>query len=160
MKILVTGAAGFIGFYVCESLLERGHKVVGLDNINDYYDPNLKFARLQELGITREAATIFNSPYTSNSNPDFTFIRINLEDEQELRNLFQKEGFDVVCHLAAQAGVRYSLENPRAYIDSNIVDSLISWRTAGILTLNILFMPVVQVFMGLMRKSLSKLRIL
>ena len=124
MKILVTGAAGFIGFYVSKSLLENGNEVVGLDNINDYYDTNLKYDRLKELGIDRTKASRFNEIAESEDYRDFAFIRLHLEDRESLKELFKKEKFDVVCHLAAQAGVRYSLENPEAYIDSNIVGFL------------------------------------
>ncbi|WP_296317487.1 NAD-dependent epimerase [Winogradskyella sp. UBA3174] len=123
MKVLVTGAAGFIGFYVSKVLLEKGHKVVGLDNINDYYDVNLKFSRLKELGINQNEAEEFNSLCKS-KNESFTFIRMNLENREELPHLFRKEKFDIVCNLAAQAGVRYSLENPETYIDSNLVGFL------------------------------------
>jgi UDP-glucuronate 4-epimerase len=125
MKILVTGAAGFIGFYVAKALVAKGHNVVGLDNINDYYDVNLKYARLRRLGIPRANAEkigkISNSDAQSES---FSFIRLNLEDREALPLLFNDQKFEVVCNLAAQAGVRYSLENPEAYIDSNIVGFL------------------------------------
>lgn len=121
MKILVTGAAGFIGFHLSKQLIENGHDVVGLDNINDYYDINLKFARLNELGISKELASIFKSKVSSSINSKFTFIRLNLEDREVLPKLFEEEKFDCVCNLAAQAGVRYSLENPMAYVDSNLV---------------------------------------
>ena len=124
MKILVTGAAGFIGFYVAKSLLEKGHSVVGLDNINDYYDVKLKYDRLQELGISRTDAEPFNMEKTSASYPEFSFIRLALENRENLPELFKKHTFDKVCNLAAQAGVRYSLENPEAYVDSNIVGFL------------------------------------
>ena len=123
MKILVTGAAGFIGFYTSKVLLSKGHQVVGLDNINDYYDVNLKYSRLNELGIDKAEATNFNFLCKSESE-DFTFIRMNLEDREHLPKLFKSEHFDVVCNLAAQAGVRYSLENPETYVDSNLVGFL------------------------------------
>ena len=123
MKILVTGAAGFIGFHVSKILLSKGHEVVGLDNINDYYDVNLKFARLNELGIDKNDASKFNSLCKSKTS-DFTFVRMNLEDREELPKLFKREKFDVVCNLAAQAGVRYSIENPETYVDSNLVGFL------------------------------------
>jgi UDP-glucuronate 4-epimerase len=124
MKILVTGAAGFIGFFVSKILLSNGHTVVGLDNINDYYDINLKYARLKELGIKREDAKIMGHPALSETHEQFSFVRMGLEDRQAMPKLFSEQGFDVVCNLAAQAGVRYSLENPEAYIDSNVVGFL------------------------------------
>lgn len=103
-KILVTGAAGFIGFHLSHRLLERGDKVTGLDNLNDYYDVNLKKARLAKL--EKEA--------------NFSFTKVNLEDRDAMAKLFESNKFEVVVNLAAQAGVRYSLINPYAYIDSNI----------------------------------------
>ena len=122
MKILVTGAAGFIGFHLSKRLLDQGHQVVGIDNINDYYDINLKYARLNELGIQRADAEVFlNNATGLLYNHNFEFVRMNLEDRIELPKLFKEKEFDVVCNLAAQAGVRYSIENPEAYIDSNIV---------------------------------------
>jgi UDP-glucuronate 4-epimerase len=108
MKVLVTGAAGFIGFHVTQRLLERGDTVVGLDNLNDYYDPALKQARLDVIS----------------DNPAFSFVRMDLQDAEGIMGLFAAEGFDRVVHLAAQAGVRYSIENPRTYIDSNVVGTL------------------------------------
>jgi len=115
MKILVTGVAGFIGSYVANSLLERGDEVIGIDNLNDYYDVNLKKDRLKRLGIEN----INNS--SSSIYENFTFILLNISDSEKLNNLFVDYDIQVVCHLAAQAGVRYSLENPSAYIQSNIV---------------------------------------
>lgn len=120
-KILVTGAAGFIGYHLCEKLIKLGHFVIGLDNINDYYDVNLKYARLKQLGIEGEFVSIFSKISKSKIHGDqMQFIRLNLEDSKELNSLFNTIDFDLVCNLAAQAGVRYSIENPRAYIDSNI----------------------------------------
>lgn len=124
MKVLVTGAAGFIGFHVSKKLLELGHEVVGIDNINDYYDVNLKYDRLKELGIDRQDTEVFYANCSSYSYPDFRFFRMNLEDKTELSDLFKNQNFEVVCNLAAQAGVRYSLENPDVYIQSNIVGFL------------------------------------
>ncbi|WP_419773879.1 NAD-dependent epimerase [Halarcobacter sp.] len=119
MKILVTGTAGFIGFHLAKKLLERGDEVVGLDNINDYYDVNLKYARLNELGISQNEITS-NKLIKSDKYPNHKFIKMNLSNTNDINALFEKEKFDAVCNLAAQAGVRYSLENPHAYIDSNI----------------------------------------
>src|SRR5690606_27077225 len=124
MKVLVTGAAGFIGYYVSKVLLSKGHTVVGLDNINDYYDINLKYARLNELGIAKEEASLPNHLCKSKNYTHFSFIRMHIEDRNELPQLFKTQNFDVVCNLAAQAGVRYSLENPETYIDANVVGFL------------------------------------
>ncbi|MCM1491027.1 MAG: NAD-dependent epimerase [Muribaculum sp.] len=119
MNILVTGAAGFIGSAVSKKLLERGDTVVGLDNINDYYDPELKYWRLSTLGIAKEDIGWYkfadSSKYTA-----FKFIRMNLEDKQAMQMLFANGKFDAVINLGAQAGVRYSITNPDAYIESNI----------------------------------------
>jgi len=107
MKFLVTGAAGFIGFHACKRLLEAGHEVVGIDNMNDYYDVNLKQSRLDLL-----------------ESPLFSFHKIDLADREGMAQLFASEKFNRVIHLAAQAGVRYSLENPFAYADSNLIGYL------------------------------------
>ena len=120
MKILVTGTAGFIGFHLAKKLLDRGDEVVGLDNINDYYDINLKYGRLNELGISQENAKE-NEFVHSTTYPNHKFIKLDLADREAMAKLFEKEKFAAVMHLAAQAGVRYSLENPHAYIDSNVV---------------------------------------
>ena len=124
MKFLVTGAAGFIGYHLVKSLVENNHEVIRLDNINNYYNIDLKFDRLNELGISRDSAIDFLSLCNSNLFKNFKFIRMNLEDRDSLPILFKNEKFDVVCNLAAQAGVRYSIENPETYIDSNIVGFL------------------------------------
>lgn len=120
MKVLVTGSAGFIGSHVVSKFLSKGFEVVGLDNINDYYSPQLKYARLQVVGIPQDDIMWYKT-IQSSVHPNYRFIRMNLEDKQQLFSLFQAEGFDCVINLAAQAGVRYSIENPDVYIQSNIV---------------------------------------
>lgn len=120
MKILVTGTAGFIGNALAKKLLARGDEVIGLDNINDYYDINLKYGRLKELGIEKEA--IKNKKLISSTTyPKHKFIKADLADRETINTLFETQMFDATCNLAAQAGVRYSIENPHAYIDSNVV---------------------------------------
>lgn len=120
MKIFVTGVAGFIGFHTCLKLVNRGHEVFGIDNINDYYDPELKFDRLDELGFNETEAKIFKNVAQSTKFKSLRFSRLDIVDDESMERLFNREQFDVVCHLAAQAGVRYSIENPKAYIESNI----------------------------------------
>ncbi len=119
MKILVTGTAGFIGFHLAKKLLDRRDEVIGLDNINDYYDVNLKYARLNELGINKEDIKE-NELISSFIYPKHKFIKLDLANTENINRLFKEEKFDAVCNLAAQAGVRYSIENPHAYIDSNV----------------------------------------
>ena len=120
MKILVTGSAGFIGFHTCLKLANQGHEVYGIDNINDYYDPKLKYDRLKELGLSEAKSKLFKNEVQSTIFENLRFARIDLVDNESIDDLFGKEQFEVVCNLAAQAGVRYSIENPKAYIDSNI----------------------------------------
>ena len=120
MKILVTGAAGFIGFHLVRRLVERGDEVVGIDNINDYYPVSLKYARLRECGIAEEKI-VQEHTVQSDRYAGYRFVRMDLQDKAALERLFEEEKFDAVMNLAAQAGVRYSIENPLAYIDSNIV---------------------------------------
>ncbi len=120
MKILVTGTAGFIGYHLAKRLLERGDEVVGIDSINDYYDVRLKYARLAETGIA-ESEIEYGKAVQSTEYPAYRFIKLQLEDRETLQNLFAEEKFDAVMNLAAQAGVRYSLENPYAYIESNVI---------------------------------------
>ena len=123
MKILVTGTAGFIGFHLAKKLLELDYEVVGIDNINDYYDVNLKYGRLNELGINKEELSD-NKKTTSQTHPKHSFYKMDLADKEMMDELFKTEEFDAVCNLAAQAGVRYSLENPHAYVQSNVVGFL------------------------------------
>ena len=117
MKYLVTGSAGFIGFHLTKRLCEQGHDVVGIDNLNDYYDVNLKEARLAELDQ-------FTDSKATNNNGNFRFIKLDLTEREGIATLFTNEKFDRVIHLAAQAGVRYSIENSMAYADSNLIGHL------------------------------------
>ncbi|TVR01681.1 MAG: NAD-dependent epimerase [Desulfovibrionales bacterium] len=120
MKILITGAAGFIGFHTVLRLLEQGHEVVGLDNVNDYYNVRVKYGRLAHSGIT-EADVAGNRMIQSTIHPGYRFVRMDLEDGKRVMDLFAREKFEQVMHYAAQAGVRYSLTNPHAYMQSNFV---------------------------------------
>ena len=125
MKTLVTGAAGFIGSKISFLLAERGDEVVGIDNINDYYDVRLKHGRLAELGITTDSEDFeWKYEYKSSKFPTLRFIRMGLEDKEAIDNLFEQEKFDKVINLAAQAGVRYSISNPYAYLTSNLTGFL------------------------------------
>ena len=119
-KILITGAAGFLGFYLSKVLLNEEYTVVGLDNLNNYYDVKLKYSRLSILGIN-ESSINYGEQIENCSGKKFSFIKLNLEDKNSLIKLFENEKFDFVCNLAAQAGVRYSIVNPDQYINSNIV---------------------------------------
>ncbi|MHB1148720.1 MAG: NAD-dependent epimerase/dehydratase family protein [Lutibacter sp.] len=119
-KILITGMAGFIGHHLAKLLVKSNYEVVGLDNINDYYDPQLKYARLKDLGFETDAIE-YNKLQKLAS---ISFIKLDLTDLVQLKNLFKEQQFDYVVNLAAQAGVRYSLENPHAYVDSNITGFL------------------------------------
>ncbi len=119
MKVLVTGTAGFIGFHLAQRLIARGDEVIGIDSINDYYDVNLKYSRLEQTGILKSSID-YKKKVTSKKYPNYSFIKLNLEDRESILDLFRNEKFHRVCNLAAQAGVRYSLQNPFTYIDSNI----------------------------------------
>lgn len=123
IKILVTGTAGFIGFHVAKKLCAEGYSVVGFDNINDYYDVNLKYDRLRELGIETDQLE-YGKDVQSEKYPSLKFVKLDLQDRESVSNLFANGQFDYVCHLAAQAGVRYSLENPYTYADSNLIGFL------------------------------------
>lgn len=118
--ILITGAAGFVGYWLCERMLKDGWQVIGLDNINDYYDVNLKYDRLKQLGVEQEEVE-YAIPVKSKTQKDLVFVKLHLEDTEQIEKLFKSYSFDVVCNLGAQAGVRYSIENPMAYVNSNIV---------------------------------------
>ena len=123
MKILITGAAGFIGSKLMYMLAKRGDSVVGIDNINDYYDVRLKYGRLAECGIYSETWE-WHQAIKSSILPDCRFIRMAIDDKPSLDALFEEEGFDAVVNLAAQAGVRYSITNPYAYLNSNLTGFL------------------------------------
>src|SRR5882757_2952591 len=114
MKILITGTAGFIGFHLALKLIDHKYDIVGIDNINDYYDPELKFARLAQCGIDK-ADVSWHREVISKKHSNYRFIRMNIENKGELMSLCAREQFDVIVHLAAQAGVRYSILNPDAY---------------------------------------------
>lgn len=122
MKLLLTGTAGFIGYSLTKKLLEADSdiQIVGLDNINDYYDLRLKYGRLTDLGFD-ESDIVYGKKILSSLSKNSSFIQLNLEDKAGIDKLFAEEKFDIVCNLAAQAGVRYSIENPYTYIESNIV---------------------------------------
>lgn len=119
MKILITGTAGFIGSHLAEYYINQGDEVFGLDNINDYYDVNLKYARLQKSGINKPDIK-YNTLIESDIYSNYKFVKLDLKDKFELNKLFSENNFDYVCNLAAQAGIRYSITNPSAYIESNI----------------------------------------
>ena len=135
MKILVTGSAGFIGFHLVKKLTSLGHSVTGIDNLNTYYDVNLKYDRLANSGIEKEKIE-YNKKTESSSLPSYDFYKLDLSDKEKILTLFQNEKFDCVCNLAAQAGVRYSIENPQAYIDSNITGFLNILEAAKDINLN------------------------
>ena len=138
MKVLITGTAGFIGFHLANKLIARGDEVIGLDCISDYYDPNVKYGRLDYAGIDQKDIK-YNKLTQSSKKANYRFIKLQLEDKDNLDNLFELEQFDSVCNLAAQAGVRYSIENPMAYIDANIIgfiNILESCRNHGVKNLS------------------------
>jgi UDP-glucuronate 4-epimerase len=119
MRVLLTGCAGFIGFHLAKRLLDRGDELFGVDSLNDYYDPELKLARLRELGVAGSEA-VSGRRCGSSRYPGFGFRSLSLEDRAAMEELFSGTSFDLVVNLAAQAGVRYSIENPRAYVEANI----------------------------------------
>lgn len=121
MKILVTGAAGFIGYHLCKKLVSENHLVYGIDNLNSYYDVRLKLDRLVELGIDISSEDFLRQIEIKSNKSNFCFLQLDLVDSQGIDVLFQKMDFDVVINLAAQAGVRYSIENPKVYVQSNVV---------------------------------------
>ena len=123
MKILVTGAAGFIGFHLVRRLIEQGNEIIGIDNLNDYYPVSLKYARLRECGID-ENKIIQGHVVESSKYAKYRFIRMDIEDKESIQNIFAIERFDIIVNLAAQAGVRYSIENPYTYVRSNIIGFL------------------------------------
>lgn len=120
MRVLVTGAAGFIGYHLCEQLIKNGHLVVGLDNIDDYYDVQLKYDRLSNLGIDSSDINENECCVSRIHGSTFRFYKTDVSDRTKLPAIFEAEEFDLICHLAAQAGVRYSLTDPFKYAESNI----------------------------------------
>ena len=125
MKVLVTGAAGFIGSKVMQMLASRGDEIVGLDNINDYYDVRLKYGRLRENGFDSPSCNMpFGQMFTSSKFANCRFVRMGIDDKESLDRLFENEKFDKVLNLAAQAGVRYSITNPYVYLQSNMLGFL------------------------------------
>lgn len=123
--VFITGVAGFIGYHLAEKLIEKNIQVIGIDNINDYYTIQLKYDRLKELGINQEFASNFGQKVLSSKHEEkMIFYRMNLEDKESLAQLFKEYSFDAVVNMAAQAGVRYSIENPDAYGQSNLVGFL------------------------------------
>ena len=126
MKILVTGAAGFIGSKLSYMLAQRGNEVIGIDNINDYYDVRMKYGRLKECGITAPDNNFeWHKVYSSSRFEHLQFIRMGIEDRPQMEALFREHSFDKVVNLAAQAGVRYSIVNPYAYLESNLQGFLV-----------------------------------
>ena len=121
-SILVTGAAGFIGYHLIQALLKQGDQIVGIDNLNDYYDPQLKLDRLKALGFDgNQVKTLAGGQHSALSIPMLRFQRLDLADREGIEQLFKDNSFDIVVNLGAQAGVRYSIDNPHAYADSNLV---------------------------------------
>ncbi|MGB5982869.1 MAG: NAD-dependent epimerase/dehydratase family protein [Nonlabens sp.] len=123
-KVLITGIAGFIGFHLAEHLLQNGCEVIGLDNLNTYYDVDLKYARLEVLGVAKKEIEYYGREVKSTIHAELSVYQLKLEDRANLPKLFKAHQIDVVCNLAAQAGVRYSIENPEVYIDTNITGFL------------------------------------
>ena len=123
MKIIVSGSAGFIGFHLTIALLKEGHEVIGIDNINEYYDVKLKYRRLNECGIEKKEIVWFKET-KSHKYANYIFVRLNLEDKWELMDVCERHSPDVFINLAAQAGVRHSIIHPDSYVQSNLVGFL------------------------------------
>ena len=123
MKVLLTGMAGFIGFHLAEKLFQHGYEIIGIDNINDYYDLSIKYGRLNELGIEKRKIK-YGKKIESKKFDTISFIKCDLNDRKSIKKIFNAYAFDVVCNMASQAGVRYSIENPYAYTESNITGFL------------------------------------
>lgn len=119
MKILITGTAGFIGYHLVKAIASQNYEIIGLDNINDYYDVRLKYSRLEDTGIEKDKIN-YGEYVQSETLSNYKFIKCNLEDKETIDKIFTEKNFDYVCNLAAQAGVRYSITNPYSYISSNI----------------------------------------
>ena len=123
MKILITGTAGFIGFHTVKKFIEKGNEIIGIDNINNYYHTDLKYDRLKASGIDKKSIKA-NTLIRSATWPSYHFLKLDIEDSKGIMDLFRNQKFDLVIHLAAQAGVRYSMKNPKSYIQSNVVGFL------------------------------------
>ena len=129
MKVLVTGVAGFIGYHLARRLVDQGHEVLGIDNLNQYYNVQLKLDRLRELGVVTTETGSEGTGVVDAKDSSLRFLRLDVVDQERVLALFSEERFDAVCHLAAQAGVRYSLTDPWSYLKNNLHIRFATWCT-------------------------------